>query len=500
MRPRRIIALVFGSLIAIPAIAVLIGGAALGLGYAFARGDDGYFDATLDRLESETVAIVAEDIAFAAEPGSPDWLIDTLDADVRLRVDGADTAEALFIGIGPEDDVARYLSGVAHDELIDVDEDLEPEYRTFDGVDTVAPPGQQTFWTASASGLGEQQLDWEFTSGRWSAVVMNADASPGIGADVNVGVKAGFVLPLALILLGVGAVGTALAVTLIVFGASGGSQSPPDEPAPEATDGLAATPGRVIVADHPVTLTARLDPDLSRWQWLVKWFLAIPHFIVLFFLWLAFVVLTVLAGFSILFTTRYPRGIFDFNVGVLRWTWRVSFYATTGGVGTDRYPPFTLHEQPDDPARLDVAHPTELSRGLVLVKWWLLAIPHYLVLGVLLGSIRWFGFDGSPFGFDPTGGGGVLGLLVLVAAGVLAFTGRYPQPLFDLIVGFNRWIYRVIAYAALMTDTYPPFRLDQGGSEPMSGSDPPGRPPAVPGQVDLRDAAPRAQAGEPVDA
>jgi hypothetical protein len=108
-----------------------------------------------------------------------------------------------------------------------------------------------------------------------------------------------------------------------------------------------------------------------------------------------------------------------------------------------------------------------LSRGLVLVKWWLLAIPHYLIVGLMVGN--WFGWSsmgGDRFALGPIGGAGVLGLLVVVAGTVLLITGKYPLPLFNLILGMNRWIYRVIAYAALMTDHYPPFRLDQGGSEP----------------------------------
>ena len=109
---------------------------------------------------------------------------------------------------------------------------------------------------------------------------------------------------------------------------------------------------------YPVVVQGQLDTELSRWRWLVKWFLAIPHLIVLVALWLTFAVLTVVAGISIAFTGRYPRGIFDFNVGVLRWTWRVQFYAFT--LGTDVYPPFTLHDVADYPARLDVEYPERL--------------------------------------------------------------------------------------------------------------------------------------------
>jgi hypothetical protein len=221
-----------------------------------------------------------------------------------------------------------------------------------------------------------------------------------------------------------------------------------------------STSADVAAAPYPVRLDGHLEP-ISRWLWLVKWVLVIPHVIVLAFLWLAVFVLTIVAGFSILFTARYPRSIFDFNVGVMRWTWRVSFYAASA-FGTDKYPPFTLDHDPSYPADFDVEYPEHLSRGLVLVKWWLLAIPHLVIVGVFAGG--WgLGWDGAP---RAAGGGGLIAILALVAVVITAFRGEYPRSVFDFVMGMNRWCYRVLAYTALMRDEYPPFRLDNGGDDP----------------------------------
>lgn len=146
---------------------------------------------------------------------------------------------------------------------------------------------------------------------------------------------------------------------------------------------------------HPLSIEAPNGPTPGRWLWLVKWLLVVPHLLALTVLWAAFVLATVVAGGSVLLTGRYPRRLFDFNAGVLRWTWRVGHYSYLT-LESDRYPP------------------------------------------------------------------------VLVAGVHLALLQRYPQGLFDLVIGLNRWVFRVIVYVALMTDVYPPFRLDLGGTEPVA--------------------------------
>ncbi|MDQ1655072.1 MAG: hypothetical protein QOD41_155 [Cryptosporangiaceae bacterium] len=224
--------------------------------------------------------------------------------------------------------------------------------------------------------------------------------------------------------------------------------------------------------DYPVVVSARLDEPLSRGLWLIKWAMLIPHYILLAFLWIGFALVTVVAFFAILVTGRYPEPLFRFSLGVIRWNWRVQYYGYNA-LGTDRYPPFTLGEVPDYPATLDIAYPARLSRGLVLVKWWLLAIPHYLLVAALTTGLSWTTAESRDSGAATTWTApGLVAICVVIAAVALLFTTRYPRGLYDLVVGANRWAYRVLAYAALMTDEYPPFRLDQGGEDPAGRSGP----------------------------
>jgi hypothetical protein len=534
MKPGRIVMLVLGTIAALLGLGLLAGAAGVGW-LNFQQRDEGYFSTQSHRFDAPSSAITTAGLDVMVSGRLPDVIPSDTAGSILLRGAAASPGKGIFIGVAPQQDAARYLEGVKRSEIRELNlRPFRVDYTEVPGTRTPARPGAQNFWVASAEGTGTQELKWNILPGSWTVVVMNADATAPVSVDLQAGVRSDLLWPLFLWLLIAGIVLLVIGVPLIVAGAMGlGRHGPPPHlppgqyhpehyppgrpvagqvpplgtptagpppdtqpgpyprssyptasyptpgyPAPGylAPGGGAGAPPPPAVVDqfenprYPARLTGHVDPALSRWMWLVKWFLAIPHLIVLFFLWFALIITSIVAWFAILFTARYPHSLFNFNVGVLRWSWRVSFYAFTA-IGTDRYPPFTL-ARTDYPADFDVDYPDHLSRGLVLVKSWLLAIPHLLIVGVLAGSMRtWVASSDDDF----AGGAGryttgsavsLLTLLAFIAGVILLFTGRYLRTLFDLLIGLNRWVYRVAAYVALMRDEYPPFRLDMGPADP----------------------------------
>ncbi len=192
----------------------------------------------------------------------------------------------------------------------------------------------------------------------------------------------------------------------------------------------------------PVTYDVSYPESLSRMLALVKLFLGwayvgIPHGIILTFLAIGSWVTTFFAFVSILFTGRYPEGIFNFNEKYHRWNGRVSAYMS---FMTDQYPPFTGDAMPDSPVEVQIQRQESYSRPLALAKFFFgliyVGIPHGIILGL--------------YGF-------VVMFAIIIAPFAILFTGRYPEGLFNLIVGYNRWSLRVYAYMSFLTDQYPPF-------------------------------------------
>ena len=203
--------------------------------------------------------------------------------------------------------------------------------------------------------------------------------------------------------------------------------APPPPPAP---------PPPVSAADYPVRFDIEYPEHLSRWKIFLKWLFAIPHFVIIYLLLIVAGVLQFIAFFAILFTKKWPRGMFDFTVQIYRWTANVSAYAVL--LQRDEYPPFS-GESGQYPLTLEVEYDEDLSRWMIFVKW-LLAIPHYIILLFLLLAAY---------------------VCVFIAFFAILFTGRYPRSLFDFVVGTLRWLSRVQAYSHwLMTDRYPPFSLE----------------------------------------
>lgn len=460
-RGRYVVLLVLGTLLGLVGLVLASLAAAAGWASVQQR-DGGFLTSPTQRYSVSTYALTSAELEVMIDDEVPTEVSQA--TSMMVRASSADPGEAIFVGIGPKEEVTAYLRSVEHTELTDVAfNPFRPRYRTLPGTRAPQPPGSQTFWAAQASGTGTQTAQTNLQTGTWVVAVMNVDASPGVSADLAAGARTALLRPVTLGLSAGALVLLAGGVALLVLGAAGLGRTAPGSAG--GTTASAASPGLTAAVfttrPYPTRLVGELEP-VSRWLWLVKWVLVVPHLLLLAVLWPVLVLTTIVAGFAVLFTGRYPRGLFDFSVGVLRWSWRVGFYAYSA-LGTDRYPPFTL-ARTDYPADIEVPYPEHLSRGLVLVKWWLLAIPHLVVVGLL--TTPWYLLaNGSPADNDRLSIS-LLGLLVLVAGVALLFTGRYPRPLFDLLMGINRWCYRVSAYVLLLRDEYPPFRLDQGAREP----------------------------------
>jgi hypothetical protein len=207
----RVIGMVFASFGGLIGLALLVGGIAVMAAYAFGRDDDGYFNSDRHRLQSATYAITTEDIDLGED--EIDWAPDGILGNVRLQVEGE---KPVFVGIGRDSDVDRYLGAVVHDELIDFEGD-DPQFDLHEGRAPRTPPGQQDFWVAQSEGSGEQALTWDAEFGRWTAVVMNADAARGIDVEADAGVKLDWAIWAGLGMFVVGVLMSAGAVVVILL-------------------------------------------------------------------------------------------------------------------------------------------------------------------------------------------------------------------------------------------------------------------------------------------
>ena len=229
----RVVMLVLGSLLALIALAAIATGG-YGLWLHTTQRSDGYVMTSSERFATGEYALATRTLHLSSDVPSflygRDWL-----GDVRIRGESDNPARPLFIGIGRKADVDRYLAGVAHTEVTDVDSNVfgssyRPTYVARPGGAPPGPPARERFWVAQASGPGTQALTWSVKAGRWSVVVMRPDASRGVSADLAAGAKFPALLWVSITLLGVGLLLLAGGAALIWFG--GRERPAPGSPPP----------------------------------------------------------------------------------------------------------------------------------------------------------------------------------------------------------------------------------------------------------------------------
>jgi hypothetical protein len=190
--------------VALGAVLALTGLATTGA-YAAQQAEGGYFSTSTETFSTPTSALVTDEILVeAGRPGDSPTDVGDL-AEVRIRVTSAEPGRALFVGIGPKAEVEAYLRGVAHDRMVSFE--LDPFTVRFDRVPggPAHAPAAWPHWVAAATGQGTQTLLWDKARGAWTAVVMNADGTPGVEVRADIGLRFGFLLPVGVALLTAGA-------------------------------------------------------------------------------------------------------------------------------------------------------------------------------------------------------------------------------------------------------------------------------------------------------
>jgi hypothetical protein len=226
MSAGRVILIVLGCIGVLFGLGLLVGGGFL-LWADRTQREDGYLTTPTERFATPTYALTRSRLEVDTD-GSGWVLNDSWFGKIRIRGESADE-KTLFIGIGPQADVAKYLATVSHANVEDVDFDpFRVKYLPIAGGGPQGPPTEQRFWAASASGVGTQTLTWKVRDGDWSVVLMNADASRGVAADLDLGAKLSFLIWVAIGLLLGGVLVVGGSTALIVLAA----RTPQPQPAP----------------------------------------------------------------------------------------------------------------------------------------------------------------------------------------------------------------------------------------------------------------------------
>src|SRR6266545_172568 len=248
MSAGRVILIVLGSIGVLFGLALLAGGGFL-LWADRTQREDGYLTTPTERFATPTYALTRTRLEIDTD--GPGWLLnDSWLGKIRIRGESPG-AKMLFIGIGPEAAVARYLGSVAHASVQDIDFDpFRVKYLPIAGGAPQAPPTAQHFWAVSASGVGQQTVTWKVREGDWSVVLMNADGSRRVVADVDLGAKLSFLLWLAIGLL-LGGVLVLVGSTALIVLAARRPQAPPMPPAPATASSGAGSPPASEPADRP---------------------------------------------------------------------------------------------------------------------------------------------------------------------------------------------------------------------------------------------------------